>query len=372
MRKALILFICVLLIGTSGILLLFGSDTSPELNVVAINDAVNAGLQNGDPNEAVSSLTQAVMEQTQSMDAARRGRDRGLQIFLFAYAGLMAAASILLYLYCNKRILRPFRKLRRFARDVASGNLDIPLSMDKDGTFGAFTESFDLMREELKRARENERNADRSKKELVASLSHDIKTPVASIKAATEFMLVTDRDDKDKRQLMRIGEKAEQINTLVTNMFHATLEDLQELSVTVSEIQSTVIPQLICSADYRGLVKPFEIPSCIVLCDMIRLQQIFDNILGNSYKYAGTDIEIRSVIDGRDLIIETIDSGSGVSGDELPLITGKFYRGKNAANQGGYGLGLYIADTLLSHMSGNLRCENRPEGFAAIVMLRLA
>ena len=77
--------------------------------------------------------------------------------------------------YCSR--LTPFRKLRRFARDVAAGNLDIPLEMDSYGSFGAFTESFGLMREELKKARENERAADQSKKELVASLSHDINTP---------------------------------------------------------------------------------------------------------------------------------------------------------------------------------------------------
>jgi nitrogen fixation/metabolism regulation signal transduction histidine kinase len=85
--------------------------------------------------------------------------------------------------YLHITLLRPFRKMQSFAHQIAAGNLDIPLNMDRNNLFGAFTESFDLMREELHRARENERTADKSKKELVASLSHDIKTPVAYIKA---------------------------------------------------------------------------------------------------------------------------------------------------------------------------------------------
>ena len=93
--------------------------------------------------------------------------------------------------YLHFILLRPFKKMQGFARRIAAGNLDVPLEMDKNNLFGAFTESFDLMREELHKARENEREADRCKKELVASLSHDIKTPVASIKSATELMLFT-------------------------------------------------------------------------------------------------------------------------------------------------------------------------------------
>jgi len=230
-----------------------------------------------------------------------------------------------------------------------------------------------MMREELKRARDNEYAADRSKKELVASLSHDIKTPVASIKAATELMLISVKDDKERAQLERIEAKAEQINTLITNMFHATLEELQALSVTVSEVHSTAIPRLIENADHKGLVKPFSIPSCIVLTDLVRLQQIFDNIIGNSYKYADTEIDVRGDFDDGPFLMLTVeDYGNGAPDDELPLLLNKFYRGKNTGEKSGYGLGLYIAKILLDDMSGDLRCENRPNGFAVKIKLRLA
>jgi len=252
------------------------------------------------------------------------------------------------------------------------GNLDVPLEMDRHSSFGAFSESFDIMREELKKARENEYAADRSKKELVASLSHDIKTPVASIKAATELMLVSVKDEKERTQLERIASKAEQINTLITNMFHSTLEELQALSVTVAEVHSTALPRLIENADHKSRVKPFSIPGCIVLTDTVRLQQVFDNVISNSYKYADTDISIYADFDGPFLAIVVEDQGPGAPEDELPLLTNKFYRGNNAAEKSGYGLGLHISKTLLEDMSGDLSCENRQHGFAVRIRLRFA
>jgi len=317
-------------------------------------------------------LTEQLLKEYEVMNAGRESRDLKLQIFLCVYTGVFAAVGIWLYIYCERSILKPFRKLRRFARDVATGNLDIPLEMDRHGRFGAFTESFDLMREELKKARENERNADRSKKELVASLSHDIKTPVASIKAATELMLVKTRDEKEKIQLGRINEKAEQINSLITDMFHATLEELQELSVTPAEVQSTAISQLIQNADYKGRVKPFAVPDCIIVTDPVRLQQVFDNIIGNSYKYADTDIEVSANFGNGFLVIDITDFGPGASDDELPLLFNKFYRGKNSGDKSGYGLGLHISKFLLEQMLGEIQCENHSGGFTVTLFLRLA
>ena len=372
MKKAVIGFVLFLALGIGGILLTFRAVVPPMPDALLINDAVMSALQDGDKEEVVENLTGPLLQEYNRMEAARKSWGSTLLVLLSVYTGAIAAAGVWLFAYCERSVLRPFRRLQKFARDVAAGNLDIPLEMDKGGSFGAFTESFDLMREELKKARENERAADRSKKELVASLSHDIKTPIASIKAATELMLVSAKDEKEKKQLERIEAKAEQINTLITNMFHATLEELQALSVTVAEVHSTEIVGLVHDADYKGLVEPFRIPECIIEADLVRLGQVFDNIIGNSYKYAGTGIELRAVIEGAFLVIDIEDHGGGVPEDELPLILTKFYRGKNADEKSGYGLGLYISDFLVSNMSGKLQCENRENGFAVVIALKLA
>jgi len=372
MKKLLIFVLVVLVAGFCGIIFLFSYDAPSALDTVALNDLAMNAMQAENQKEAMDVFSAQLQKEYELVNTSQQSRNFKLQIVLFLYMALVAAFAIFLYIYCEQNILKPFDKLKKFAGDVAMGNLDIPLQMDRHQNFGAFTESFDLMREELKKARENERNADRSKKELVASLSHDIKTPVASIKAAAELMLVKTKDEKEKLQLEKINEKAEQINSLITDMFHATLEELQELVVSPVETHSTIIPKLIQNADYKNRVKSFVVPDCIVLADVVRLQQVFDNIIGNSYKYAGTDIEINADFEDRFLVLDIVDFGPGAPEAELPLLFNKFYRGKNADDKSGYGLGLHISKFLLEQMSGEIHCENRPGGFAVTLLLRLA
>ena len=213
---------------------------------------------------------------------------------------------------------------------MARGNLDIPLNMDKNNYFGAFTESFDLLREELDAARQREYESNRSKKELVATLSHDIKTPVASIKAVSELMLMQAKDEKVIKHVNTIYSKAEQINLLVTDMFHATLEELQQLKLTVTEESSEVLVEMIENVNYDHQIDYDPIPPCIILTDPVRMQQVIDNIISNSYKYAGTQIvTINSQINQGYLELHINDFGPGINEDELPLLFNKYYRGKN-------------------------------------------
>lgn len=90
--------------------------------------------------------------------------------------------------YIRKTVIRPFAKMKDFASCVAAGDLDRPLEMDKGNLFGAFSESFDIMREELKASRARELSLQKKERELIASLSHDLKTPVTGIKLTSELM----------------------------------------------------------------------------------------------------------------------------------------------------------------------------------------
>lgn len=284
----------------------------------------------------------------------------------------LAILCMIYVVHIDRSILRPFRKLQDFARHVAAGKLDLPLEMDRGNRFGAFTESFDLMREELNKARENERIANQSKKELVASLSHDIKTPVASIKAVSEVMYIKSSDENEKKQLEVINAKADQINTLITNLFSATLEELQELKVTVTDLMSQVLYDLIKIADYNNQSTILGIPECIVLADELRLAQVIDNILSNSYKYAGTSIDISAHLKEDYLEISFQDYGLGVSAEEVPLLFNKFYRAKNSTGKSGTGLGLYLSKYLMNKMLGDIECEDNEDGFVVKIKLLIA
>ena len=297
-----------------------------------------------------------------------------IALFVMSLILLTVVVSVLYYIYLKRRVLDPFKKLKGFAVRVAGGNLDTPLEMDKGNVFGSFTESFDIMREELKASREREEKAVKSRKELVAQLSHDIKTPVSSIKAMTDVMSLT-ASEEDKVTINAINAKADQIDSLISNLFHATLEELEQLEVKPEDINSTDIVQMIKDADYQNKIEKLDIKDAVVFADRLRLNQVLNNIIFNSYKYADTMINVTSRFENagsKYLFIEIADKGPGVPEEELEMITQKFKRGSNAGNKDGSGLGLYISDYLMNKMEGSLSVRNTGEGFAVEIGIKIS
>lgn len=279
-------------------------------------------------------------------------------------------AGYVLFAMVYGRLVRPFQKLQNFSAQIAKGNFDFPLPMEKHNYFGAFTESFDIMREELRRAKESEYQANRSKKELVAELSHDMKTPIATIKATCEVISLKEKNPDTLDKVSVIATKADMIDHLISNMFHATLEELEVLKVDVVEESSQCIVDMIKELQYYGeIVLEDGIPECLVYLDPIRFQQVVDNIVNNSYKYAGTAIFIsfHEMEEGIRIIIR--DQGDGVSEEELALITGKYYRGSNTKGKTGSGLGLYLSKMFMEQMQGGLECYNQ-DGFVVELFVK--
>lgn len=305
-------------------------------------------------------------------EEAIQGWKRACVLFLCAAVGVQCVFGGGYLLYLNRAVLKPFQRLEQFAERVAGGNLDIPLPMDRHNAFGAFTESFDIMRAELKRARKAEVRANESKKELVAKLSHDIKTPVASIKAASEVGAALADSERQRENYAQIIRKADQINTLVTDLFTATLEELKQLTVTPMDMESRELKALLKNADYLHRAVIPNIPDCMVYADPLRLQQVFDNLFANSYKYAGTQVEVTAGRAGHGLTVIVEDYGGGVGEDEVPRLKEKFKRGRNAKGVEGAGLGLYIADYFMREMRGELTVENGENGLRVSVTVLLS
>lgn len=299
---------------------------------------------------------------------------RNAQMQLLILLGAAYLAGLLILFVVWYFYIRPFNKLSDFAANVSKGNLDVPLNMNRHNYFGAFTESFDRMREELKLSAEREAAANRSKKELVAELSHDIKTPVATIKATCEVMEIKHKDPDVQAKVAVIKSKASSVEQLVDNMFRATLDDLEELKVTPREESSLIIDSMLSDLRFYGTVeRKADIPECLILADKLRLEQVIDNIAGNSFKYAGTPLEVDFRSDKENVYVILSDRGPGVPEDELAMLTTKFYRGSDASGSGkdGSGLGLYLASLFMEKMGGGLELKNREGGgFTAEIIIR--
>lgn len=294
--------------------------------------------------------------------------DRKTPVLLSGFVILAAMIIMLAVMWFT--ILRPFIKLRRFAANIAAGRLDTALPMDRGNIFGAFTESFDVMRQSLYESRQKEVAATQSKKELIAALSHDIKTPVTSIRLMSELLQVQITDEGQLEKVKSIESKTIQIDKLVSNLLGSTLEELGQFNVTVTDEDSSVLRELLLNEE----VQVPSIPRCLVSIDIQRMTQVIGNIVENSRKYAGTSVAASFMLVDSFLQMDISDYGRGVLESELELLSTKFYRGTDAVRSAkqGEGLGLYIAKTLMEKMNGDLTCITRPDGFTVRLLIKLS
>ncbi len=306
------------------------------------------------------------------------------------FSALVILGIISYGIYIDKNIVVPFRKMKAFASKVAQWNFDEPLEMDKDNMFGSFSESFDIMREELAVSRKRELELQKKEKELVASLSHDLKTPITGIKLTADFMAarlqawtqpeqkehtISDEELTDMlSDAVKIAQKTEQIDTLVTDLFNSTLDELGEIRVVCVDEAASVLGELVQDFDNKDKVVMEAIPEVIISIDRKRMTQVIGNIISNSYKYADTRIDISYEINEGYLEMNIRDYGPGVPVNELDLITNKFYRGKDwiDKDKDGNGLGLYIAKTLMNKMKGDLITESPGEGLEVKLVIPLS
>ena len=323
---------------------------------------------------------------------------------------LMLIGMITFAVYVNKNVILPFKNLKDFAARVAQGQLDEPLQMDRNNMFGAFSESFDIMREELAESKKRELELQKKERELVASLSHDLKTPVTGIKVTSELLQMRlsvkekegDNPDKEvdsesaensrkesglehiaftrseidtmSQDVKGIYQKTEQIDALVSDLFTSTLDDLGEFKVSCNDEESKILKDLVESYDDANLVNMEVIPEVIINIDKKRMSQVIGNIIANSYKYASTRIDVGYRLSEGFLEMQIRDYGPGVPPEELDLITNKFYRGKQwqDTEKEGNGLGLYISRSLMNKMKGDLLTESDGKGLIVTLIIPLS
>ena len=280
--------------------------------------------------------------------------------FFWASAATLAAGFLLLLallMWINARVLVPFRKLERFASRVAGGDLSAPLEMDRGNTFGAWTESFDLLRTELAASREREAAAQASKEALIAQIGHDLRTPIATISATAELLQLTEDSPAARERLQVIQSKSSQVDGLVSDLFRAHDDEIAALSVTPTDLGTDEVEVLLREADHRRLMDIAPLPAVLVRADRLRLAQVIDNIVQNSYKYAGTPIRVTGRVEGETLRLSLTDAGPGVEADETGLIFARGQRGRNAAGTPGQGLGLFTCAQLMERMGGHIEAD---------------
>ncbi len=326
-----------------------------------------------------------------NFDLIKRGFFGGT---VYLWVIMLLSGYILLILF-HLSFVKPVKELQKFSEEIAKGNLDEPLPIKKNNLFGNFVEAFDQMREELRDSRKREVNAEVARKEMVTDLSHDIKTPISVIKVACEVLeaksnkkLKENSNSEDEKKdieytlekVSTISQKADLISSLMTNVMHSTLDDIDKISVNPVETDSRILKDFFVNLkNYGNIIIENDVPPCLVYMDRLRMEQVIDNVVGNSNKYAGTDIRVNfsetSALssDGESkenfVRITIKDSGKGVKEDELSLITQKYFRGSNSNETSGYGLGMYLVKRYMEMQLGGMEYYN-DNGFTVQLLLK--
>ncbi len=297
---------------------------------------------------------------------ASRSEKSGLILTVNLILAAMAAVMIAVMIFVRRSILAPFDKLKELPYELSKGNLTTPIKESKIRFFGRFLWGIDLLREHLEQQKSRELALIKEKKTLLLSLSHDIKTPLSAIKLYAKALSKGLYPEKKKQLEIadNINEKADEIESFVSQIVTASSEDFLELDVQNGEFYLSDLMTRI-SAYYKeklSLVQTgFSIEKysdCLLKGDLDRSVEVLQNIIENALKYGdGKLVEITFSNEEDCRLITVKNSGCTLPDNELPHIFDSFWRGSNAQNKAGSGLGLYICRQLMHKMNGEIFAE---------------
>lgn len=291
--------------------------------------------------------------------------------------GILSAMIIGVLIFIRIKILLPFENLTNVPYELSKGNLTCPIKEDKSRFFGRFIWGVDLLRENMEQQKQRELDLQRDKKMLLLSLSHDIKTPLSAIKLYSKALSKGLYDGREKQIEIAesINTKADEIESYVLQIITASREDFLSLEVEMGEFYlSELISKikLYYTEKLRLIRTDFFVGSYmdrLLKGDLDRSVEVLQNVMENAIKYGdGKSIDIQISEEDGCLLITVRNSGCTLSENELPHIFESFWRGENAENEKGSGLGLYINRQLMHKMNGEIFAEIK-DGFISVSMV---
>ena len=365
-----IIFSC-LIIGITVIATLLtrsaeSADTRSE-QIVDINE-ISQLIEMGETAKAQQKLS----ELQQNLRTPFATNTTSKTAIIICILSVLCICTVFIYVYT--RILRPFDKMKDFASEISKGNFDVPLKYERTNYFGAFTWAFDSMRKEIKSARMAEHEAIENNKTVIATLSHDIKTPIASIRAYAEGLEANmdSSPERRTRYLQVLMKKCDEVTALTNDLLLHSLSEMGRIEIKTEEFELVpFMEQTIedITADKKDVIFTKPDFSPVVTADKKRMTQLVENLINNSRKYGKTDINISMAQKDGNVQITFADKGSGIPDEDMPFITDKFYRGKNSGSENGSGLGLYIVKYITEQTGGTLELQNTYPGLKVTVSL---
>jgi signal transduction histidine kinase len=309
-------------------------------------------------------------------------------VFILA---LTAALSVyLVNRFCHRyvfdRIEWSLGHLEEGVQQLSAGNLSYRICYDRDDEFRPIADSFDRMTAQLQASEERQQRDQRNRQELIACISHDLRSPLTSIRGYAEGLRdgIATTPQMRERYATRIASKAEEMDGLVSELFMFSKLDLgdfphEERPVRVDTFLQNVLDNLAPELERTGnTLAQVELTPATALADERLLRQAVTNVLLNATRHApGSAITVRAgvTLDGSHVDVVIADNGPGVPAESLGRIFEVFYRTdpSRTAASGGSRLGLAIVQRAMRAMGGEATAENvEPHGLRVTLTLRIA
>ena len=303
----------------------------------------------------------------------------GMKTFACIYGGAVILATlasvILTDVYLTRGLLRhiaqPLETLVAGVGRIRDGDLDTPIAYRGKDEFKAACDAIDRMAARLKASLEQEQRQQQKKQELIAGMSHDLKSPLTSIRAYTEALLegVAQDDAARERYLRTILAREGDIETMVMRLSQLAKLDMDGCPVQLEPLPvREELAQLCDGWSAAGVeIALDDLPDTAVLADRELLERIVSDLLDNSRKYGGHEpvhVTVTAREDDGLMAIAFADDGPGVPEDQLPKLFDMFYRGDAArtAPGKGSGIGLAVVKKAVEQMHGRVTAQNGPAG----------
>lgn len=299
----------------------------------------------------------------------------------FSVGGILLAAVVVLLLangllswHMARTITKPLVILEEAAHQIKEEDLETPVLYDGIDEYQRVCTAFEAMRIRLKDSLHEQLRYEENRKELLASISHDLKTPITAIKGYIEGIRdgIADTPEKVDKYLDTIYGKSVLMNDLINRLFLFSKLDLGKIQFQFQRIALGAFLSDTCDElrfDYPTMKIRLDEPKqeIYVDADATHLHRVITNLLDNSEKYGGNDnVAVNISVESKGTMAElTIrDNGPGIDDEMLPHIFERFYRGdaSRSSRREGSGLGLSIARQIITAHGGSITAKNSRNG----------
>jgi len=267
-------------------------------------------------------------------------------------------AAIIITFISLVLITKNLRKMVGVIRKFKNGNLDARINLKQTGELKEFANSFNDMADTIVQNMQDLKTMDNLRRELVANVSHDLRTPLATIHGYSETILMkseTMSEEQRKEHLQTIMNSTERLKKLVEELFELSKLEARETkpnleAFQLSELAQDIRQKNLILAESKSINVTLDSPQDLPLAyaDIGMIERVFQNLIDNAIKFTpeGGTILLQLMNENNNIKVKISDSGVGISQDEIQHIYDRFNQGKEKKSKG-LGLGLAIVKKIL-------------------------